>query len=158
MRDVRSGGLGFRMGLPRRLERKLRSRSRRTQRGCLLWTGQVDPKGSARLWWQGRNRSARRLAFAVAHGPIPPGMKILTRCRLQRCIEPRHLYCASQATLTALIKRPRGEANGNHKLTVGEVRAIRSAQATQRRLAKRFRVSVRTVSLIRQHRAWAHIP
>lgn len=133
------------------LDRKLDLGSRPHRNGCVIWNGY------GRLWWNGRNRSIRRLVYAEAKGPIPPDMKILVRCGNARCIALSHLYAASQVTLTALIRRPRGEANGNHKLTAQQVQSIRRAKATQVKISERFGVSVRTISLIRQHRAWKHL-
>lgn len=54
----------------------------------------------------------------------------------------------------------RGERNGAARLTVDSVRDIRlqlAAHVPQRAIARTFRVSQRTISLIAQRRIWAHV-
>lgn len=139
------------------LGRKLAYSSRRARNGCLLWMGQTSSTGHGRMWWQGRLQSVSRLSFQEARGPIPRGAKVLHRCRSARCIEPKHLFAASQAVLSARIRRRKGEDNGNNKLTNREVRAIRAAKSSQREIAEEFEVSRTTVSLIRRRKTWAHL-
>lgn len=109
------------------------------------------------MWWKGRKRQAHRLAFALENGPITRGARILHRCRHLHCIAPGHLYAGSQVDVSRKTRQSRGERNGNHKLTARQVRAIRRARGTQVTIAKRFDLSVTTVSLIRRHIAWAHL-
>lgn len=53
----------------------------------------------------------------------------------------------------------RGEKNGNAKLTEAQVREIKFTETTltQREVAARFGVSVRTVSAIKSGHRWAHV-
>ena len=51
--------------------------------------------GYANIWWNGVTRSAHRVAYELAIGPIPPGLVIdhlLSRgCVLHHCVNPAHL-------------------------------------------------------------------
>jgi hypothetical protein len=124
----------------------------------LLWQGVIATNGQGRLWWKGRYRAVCRLAFEEAKGQrIPPSKKVLHRCKAVTCIEPKHLYLGSQATVTAQIARLRGAAHPNHKLTPEQVRTIRASKESQAADAARFRVCRKTISLIRRRRAWAHV-
>jgi hypothetical protein len=139
------------------LARKLAARSRRTRSGCLVWQGVSSAEGQGRVWWQGRYQSVGRLAFELAKGPVPRGAMVLHRCGCTLCIEPRHLFAGSQAVLSANIRRRKGERHPNHKLTDAKVRRIRRMEGLEREIANRFGVSRKTIRLIRQGKAWAHV-
>jgi len=51
-----------------------------------------------------------------------------------------------------------GSRNGNAKLTEDDIRAIRSSSETQRSLASKYRVSRGLISMIKNGKAWAHVP
>ena len=51
----------------------------------------------------------------------------------------------------------RGERNGFHKLTEGDVLAIREEHGTDEDIARRFRCSRSNINLICRFRAWAHL-
>lgn len=64
--------------------------------GCWPWTRSVGSHGYGQIGWQlggGRNTMvlAHRVAWWLAHGPIPDGLTIDHRCRNRRCCNPAHL-------------------------------------------------------------------
>jgi hypothetical protein len=63
-----------------------------------LWTGTVSPQGYGTL---GLGRQAQgkqvvhRVAWELAHGPIPAGMHIDHVCGIRICVNPSHLRLAT---------------------------------------------------------------
>lgn len=139
------------------LERKLAQYARASDDGCLLWTGVMNRGGYGRLLWQGRYHSAHRLAYEVAIGPIPEGMKVLHRCNAPSCIKADHLLLGTNADKVAMAQMAKGQRNGASKLTVEQVLAIRAARGSHRKIAAEFSVSHQNVGLIRRRQSWTHI-
>jgi hypothetical protein len=140
------------------LKRKLAHGSRPTADGCRLWVGKREADGFARLWWKGRHHAVHRLAYCLnADRPIARGVKILQSCGYRHCIARGHLYAGSQVDVTRKTRRPRGEKNGNHRLTDRQVHAIRSARPPMSEIAARFDVSRETIRRIRNGIAWTHL-
>ena len=139
------------------LEQKLAQYTRGADGGCLLWTGDINRGGYGRLRWRGRYHSAHRLAYEVAIGPIPEGMKVLHRCNAPSCINPDHLLLGTNADKVARARMARGQRNGTSKLTVAQVLAIRAARGSHRKIAAEFRVSHQTIGLIRRRQLWTHV-
>lgn len=82
---------------PRRtpIEDRLRAKlAREAGSDCVVWTGRVSFNGYGRIGAGGRNaREVRvhRVAYELAHGPIPAGLQIDHLCRNRRCCNPDHL-------------------------------------------------------------------
>ena len=65
---------------------------------CHLWTGYRDPVGYGRMYINGAKRIAHRIAWEVAHGPIPEGMIVMHAvCDNPPCCNPEHLKLGTQA-------------------------------------------------------------
>lgn len=67
---------------------------RRVQRTdtCWLWTGALMNGGYPGTIRDGERRvMAHRLAYELAHGPIPDGLELDHLCRVRRCVRPSHL-------------------------------------------------------------------
>lgn len=143
---------------------------------CWVWTGGRNSKGYGRCWSDGTNRQAHRVSWELTNGPIPDGLIICHRCDNPPCVRPDHLFpgtkadnsqdAVSKGRLTPPAVRrpdrcPRGAANGQSRLTDDLVRTIRAEYATGRighhRLAKRYGVTKRTISLIVKRQAWTHV-
>jgi HNH endonuclease len=63
---------------------------------CWLWlTGRSRRYGQFTV--DGRHVGAHRFAWELHHGrPVPNGMVIHHRCRVTRCVNPRHLMLGTQ--------------------------------------------------------------
>jgi hypothetical protein len=65
--------------------------------GCMNWTGSLTHNGYGQIGLHRPagghmyNVRAHRLAYELAHGPIPDGMQIDHLCRNRKCCNPDHL-------------------------------------------------------------------
>jgi len=123
--------------------------------------------------------SAHRFSYELAYGPIPLGMLVCHRCDVKRCVRPDHLFLGTSADNihdmhakgrgqrgdkhSARLRpetRPRGSAHGRARLTERDVTEIRAALALGTRgtvLARRFCVTVSTISRINKGHIWRHV-
>lgn len=147
--------------LPERLAR----RTRRTERGCLEWTGKVNHQGYGILEIRGRPTRAHRAAWFVAHG-VWPTKPLLHSCDNPRCVEIAHLREGTQAeNIGEAVKKGRLNMKGSRhhfsRLTEAQVRQIRQRyvqeDVSKADLARDYGVSPATVSLICRRKIWTHI-
>lgn len=136
--------------------------------GCWLWDGPTDRCGYGQLSdpATGKTALAHRVAYRRVHGSIPPGLNVLHRCDVRCCVNPDHLYAGTPAdNVRDMMRRgrhrtrsPRGEANGNAKLTTYGVLAIRASSEPIGALVACYGVAYRSVKDVRTRRTWRHIP
>lgn len=130
---------------------------------CWSWAGHCIPNGYGSLKVDGRETLAHRLMWELTHGSIPDDLCVLHHCDNPPCCNPKHLFLGTKAdnAQDALAKGrlyiPRGEANGNAKLTAAQVRDIRRADDTAQHLATRYGVSLALIGFVRQRKVWRHI-
>ncbi len=92
---------------------------------------------------------AHRTAFERARGPIPAGMQIDHLCRVRECVNPDHLEIVTQKENVR-----RGKST---KLTVANVRSIRSSDEKHQVLAERHGVSASHISRVKRCLVWADV-
>jgi len=58
---------------------------------CWPWTASLNGRGYGQIGQAGKIRSAHRVMWEVARGPIPKGLTVDHLCRNRRCVNPAHL-------------------------------------------------------------------
>ncbi|MER6171321.1 HNH endonuclease [Streptosporangium sp. NPDC001681] len=109
-------------------------------------------------------RLVHRVAWELANGPIPDGMKVCHRCDNPPCCNPAHLFLGTIADNNADRDQKgrqvslQGEEHGSAKLTADQVDAIRelaSADVPQELIARAVGIHKSHVSLISRGKTWA---
>lgn len=118
---------------------------------CLLWSGSQSPKGYGRINSGGRGRPliASRVAYELAHGPIPGNLEVDHLCRRPSCVNVAHLELVTTAV--------NAQRSARSRLTwdaVDEIRALRAAGWTLQRLADRHGVTNQTIDAVVKGRVW----
>lgn len=133
--------------------------------GCWLWTGRLSTNGYGRLQRHGKRLQAHRAAYEAARGPIPPGLLVCHRCDMRSCVNPDHLWLGTCAdNLRDMSAKGRGgkspvygEANGNSRLTAGDVLKIYADRRPQRVIAAEFGIDRSNVGQIKRGLIWSQL-
>jgi hypothetical protein len=142
-----------------------RFRSRVDRRGrdeCWPWKAEFKraPEFRAAPNWKG---FATHVALVLAGKPRPfPDAMALHSCDNRGCMNDRHLrWGTQQENIADKVERrrcARGEAAPNAKLTIKEVRIIRSLpNESGLKLGKRFGVAAETIYGIRRGHTWKDV-
>ena len=132
--------------------------------GCWHWTGARHPQGYGLIKRKdGAQLRAHRVAYELAHGPIPADTIVCHHCDNPRCVRPSHLFLGTHddnmADMVAKERaaRLRGQHNGSAKLHPTEVIAIRQSDGRYRDIAGRYGISSSAVGRIKRRERWAHL-
>lgn len=140
----------------------------RGQRECWLWKLSTGSHGYGQLFWDKKVQTAHRFAYKLFIGD-PGRLQVNHICGNRKCCNPSHLYAGTQLENFYDMLRhgthtppphKKGSQVGNSKLTEAEVRQIKIALKSGENgasIARRFNVSVSTISLIRRNIRWAHV-
>lgn len=137
--------------------------------GCAEFPGAVAVTGYGQTYVDGKVVSAHRVAFTMAHGPIPDGAFVLhgkeAPCVSRRCCNPNHLRVGTLQDNAADRMRDgttvRGSAHHLAKATEGQVVDIRARHAAGAGLAALCTLtglSKSAVHAIVTRRTWTHVP
>lgn len=63
----------------------------KTEDGCWLWQGWINPGGYGRALFNRYSGQAHRLSYEIHVGPIPEGLTLDHLCRVRHCVNPAHL-------------------------------------------------------------------
>lgn len=153
---------------------------------CWLWTAAKDKHGYGAIRTKQSAIKAHRVSWVLAHGQIQNdgsyhGVCVCHKCDNRLCVNPDHLFLGTHADNMRDMKIkgrradgdrngsrlhpervPRGESNGQAKLTTLQSIEIRSLYAdgniSQRKLAAQFGVSQTHIGRITRKKLWKHIP
>jgi hypothetical protein len=136
---------------------------------CHPWVGNANAKGYGRVWFDGAEQCAHRVAYFLAHSRWPTPL-CCHRCDNPPCCNEQHLFEGTHADNHADMDRkgrrvsvgaPKGERNHSAKLTEQDVRDIRAnfalCRVTKQELGERFGVSATVIRQIINRKKWAHV-
>ena len=110
---------------------------------CVLADGPLDDKGYGRVYRDGRNHRAHKLAYEDAHGPVPEGLVLDHLCRNRACVNPAHLEPVTPAEnlrrspiAPATINRSKTHCPSGHEYSAENTRIDRDGWRRCRACAK----------------------
>jgi hypothetical protein len=131
---------------------------------CWPWQGSVTTYGYGRVQIGGKKIIASRGTWIMLRGPIPDGFNVCHTCDNRPCCNPGHLFLGTDAeNIADKVRKGRqskGEAHGIARLTDPEIEEIRrrvAAGEARGSVGRAFGISGRTVGLIVEGKAWAHV-
>lgn len=120
---------------------------------CWPYKGACDVHGYGRPAKFNKRYYAHRRIYEIVNGPIPEGMLVLHTCDNPPCCNPAHLKLGTESdNRRDMVLKKRHHT----KLTVEQVREIRSSTELGKDLAARFGVTDSTVCAIRRGERWKY--
>ena len=133
---------------------------------CWIWSaGHRNPKGYGGFWLNGRNHAAQRISWLLFRGEFDQKLRVLHKCDTPSCVNPLHLFLGTDSDnlrdAAQKGRMPKGERNGNSKLTADQVRLIRKMPSNNygeiKKIAVRFGIDRTQVYNIIKRRQWKHV-
>lgn len=110
---------------------------------------------------EGRNIGAHRASYEAFVGPIPDGLFVCHKCDVRDCVNPDHLFVGTRLEnmqdAAAKKRMPRMEGHPNAKLTADDVRAIKSDNASLRKIAAKYGVGQTAIFRIKHGEYWRDV-
>jgi hypothetical protein len=133
-----------------------------------LWTGSIASSGYGQIADRPRPPLlAHRVAWTLAHSPIPDGLFVCHHCDVRACVNPAHLFLGTARDNTHDMftkgrEGPRRGLNGEQSpratLTDAAVHDIRTSTEPLLVMARRHGVGITTISKVRRRETWRHLP
>lgn len=133
---------------------------------CWPWIASLDSRGYGSIGSDGGKplMRAHRVAYELCLGRIPPGLVVCHACDNRVCVNPHHLFVATQRdNVIDMIRKGRrhssaGELNPMVKLNTTQVIAIRRDHRPPRAIVAEYGISKSTLRSIRRNETWRHLP
>jgi hypothetical protein len=136
-------------------EERFWSRVDKTE-SCWLWTGTKTSDGFATFWYNNKSYTIAQVAWQMAYGPIPKGMRVHASCGNRLCVNPSHLFLGPGKGGS----KP-GEKCHLALLTdkqVLEARRLFTEGTTAHVLGEKYGVHYTTIKYALLRKTWRHLP
>lgn len=130
--------------------------------GCWNWTAATNAAGYGVLALGGKyggSGLAHRVAYQLFNGPIPDAHLVCHACDNPSCVNPDHLFTGThQANMDDMVAKTRHAhgATSYAKLTIEQVRAIKTDTRSQSAIAADYGLSQQHVSDLKLGKRWRH--
>jgi len=133
---------------------------------CWEWKSLSGTNQYGNTRFDGKGYSTHRLAYKLFYGNLPDDLYVLHKCDNPPCCNPNHLFLGThqdnvddrEAKNRNKLPHSKGEDHGLSKLTVDQVRLIRTYYNnggwSYRRLAQKFGVSFGNIRKIVKRETW----
>jgi hypothetical protein len=128
---------------------------------CWDWQGRQSSDGYGVFALDHQRWRAHRLAWTLAHGPIPSGLFVCHHCDRPLCVRPEHLFLGTNDdNMRDMHEKGRGVLPPSvlSEREVVEIRRLYAQfEAGYGRLARRFGVHVSTIAMVVNRKTWRHL-
>ena len=137
------------------------------ENACWIWKGQSsNGYGGIRSGGpRGSLLRATHVAWLLAYGPVPAGLRVCHRCDTPSCVNHTHLFVGTAKDNTRdMIDKKRhchGKLHPLHRLTeaqVVEIRRLKAAGTTYDVLEDMFGITRGPLHRIVHRTSWTHVP
>lgn len=139
-----------------------------SETGCWEWEARLTPGGYGQFFdpeaSQSGNVRAHRFSWTYYYGPIPENMCVCHKCDNTRCVNPEHLFLATNEGNTRdrvhKMRSVMGERVHTAKLTPKKVKLVRklyACGASIAGLARMFEITSSTVFSIVRRESWKQV-
>lgn len=129
--------------------------------GCWNWTAsRSGPMRYGRMVVDGHTEAAHRIAWTLANGPIPDGLRVLHECDNPACVRVEHLRLGTQSqNMRGAVQRQRlAQSKLTDELVLEMRRRHAAGEVSIHQLAREHGMSWKTISEAIRGISWKHVP